>query len=288
MRQSLQGHDRGVREVLRQIIGVYSSHPSGPLSLLARVPTLSPQEFVDLEKNRLVLRVPAMRLSVHILPADTAGTVFSATVPAASDPIWEKRYSQKGRKIPPESYESWRSGVAAATAQPLSAAQIKGAIGISDDVIKPLLNRLCFEGSLLRVGTGAVRSNQLRYVSTAAWAGDDFVRFQTPAADSLVVLPQWDSYTMGYAPDGRCRFAGADVQPRIYGSLGATGGNALGTVLVNGLALGSWTSRFAGNSLKVRLDLFEKLSDRLHSVMIERFTNIASFLQAKDLHIEGV
>jgi hypothetical protein len=205
----------------------------------------------------------------------------------------------------------------------------------------------------LRVGSDSLRSNQLRYVSAAVWAGDSFIRkednkavawlaaqylrafgparhkdfiwwsglnksqvrvalstidttdigedhliltedlaefelFGVATSDSLVVLPQWDSYTMGYAPDGRRRFVSADSQNRIYGSLGATGGNAMGTVLVNGLAHGAWTSRFATNTLKIRVDLFEPLTSVMHSKMVDSFESIARFLKAKNVIIENL
>lgn len=164
---------------------------------------------------------------------------------------------------------------------------------------------MAFEGSLLRIGAGSLRSNIISYVSTEAWAAEHFARvenntamtwlageylrafgpvrikdfqwwagisatqakmaipkndtasvgndylllahdrneyetFSLPSKDSLNILPQWDSYTMGYAPDGRERFVSPDMQHHIYGSLGATGGNALGTLLINGTAHGSW------------------------------------------------
>ncbi|UCF96617.1 MAG: winged helix DNA-binding domain-containing protein [Spirochaetaceae bacterium] len=349
--QNLNAHEKDVGPVLREIIGVYSSHPSGPLSLFARVPSLTAEEFLELEKQKRIYRIPAMRLSAYLLPRETAATVFSATIPPASDPVWEKRYTQKGRRVPPENYQHWRQEVLTASGSPRTAAEIRDAVGVPEDVIKPLLNRLAFEGVILRIGADSVRSNSLRYVSTAAWAGNSFARveeeqaaawlasqylrafgparlkdfqwwtglnkkqaetalsvndttdigddcliltkdlpgfegFTAPTGDSLALLPQWDSYTMGYAPDGRRRFVTPDMQQRIYGTLGATGGNALGTVLVNGLARGAWTSRFAGNTLKIRLDLFEKLGDRMHSAMIDRFNAVARFLGAKEAGFE--
>ncbi len=70
----------------------------------------------------------------------------------------------------------------------------------------------------------------------------DFESFKAPTQDSLDIFPQWDSYTMGCAPDGRERFVSSDMQGNIYGSIGATIRNALGVVLVNRMAHGSWGS----------------------------------------------
>ncbi len=52
---------------------------------------------------------------------------------------------------------------------------------------------------------------------------------------------------MGYVPDGRECFVSPDMQQQIFGKIGATGGNALGVLLVNGTDHGSWDSRFKGN-----------------------------------------
>lgn len=110
---------------------------------------------------------------------------------------------------------------------------------------------------------------------------NEYETFSLPSKDSLNILPQWDSYTMGYAPDGRGRFVSPDMQHHIYGSLGATGGNALGTLLINGTAQGSWKSRFAGNQMKVILNMFEKPSSRLNSAIAARFNEISLLLKAK-------
>jgi hypothetical protein len=56
------------------------------------------------------------------------------------------------------------------------------------------------------------------------------------------ILPKWDCYTMGYAPDGRGRFVHPDVQERVY----TPAGDGLGVVLVGGTAAGAWEARFSG------------------------------------------
>ncbi|HUV07133.1 MAG TPA: crosslink repair DNA glycosylase YcaQ family protein [Spirochaetia bacterium] len=350
-RQCLGKRGRNPEQVLRGIIGVYSSHPSAPLSLYARVESFSEQAFYLLDGKRLAFRIPAMRLSVYMIPADTARFVLAATVPPASDPTWEKRYSQKGRFLANEDYKRWKAAILERAGEPLTAKEIREATGIPDAAVKLVLNRMAFEGSLLRVGARNLRSNIISYVSTEAWAKNRFPRVENtkalqwlageylrvfgpvrikdfqwwagisagqakaalsahetvtvengallaaadlwefeslkkPAGDSLDILPQWDCYTMGYAPDGRERFVSADMQHNIYGSLGATGGNALGTVLVNGAAHGSWNSRFEGNRMKVSLNMFEKPSGKLRAAIVERFSELALWLKAKDIVLE--
>lgn len=350
-RQLLGKRGTDLNQVLKDIIGVYSSHPSAPLSLRARIRTFSEQAFYNLDKNKLAYRVPAMRFSAYMLSRENANLVFAATIPSASDPVWEKRYSQKGRVIPKENYSAWKKQVLKLTTKPLTAKEIKNASDIPDEKIKMVLNRMAFEGSLLRVGAKNLRSNIISYVSTKAWAKGNFIRvdnqnalgwlageylrafgpvrikdfqwwtgvtasrakaaistqktteidggylllskdinkfdkFKLQTKDSLDILPQWDSYTMGYAPDGRERFVSKDMQEKIYGSLGATTGNALGIVLVNGMAYASWSSQFKGTKMMVKLNMFEKTSGKLNTEITNQFNEIAVLLKAKSIVIE--
>jgi Winged helix DNA-binding domain len=59
---------------------------------------------------------------------------------------------------------------------------------------------------------------------------------------SVELLPRWDAYTMGHAPDGRHRFVHPDVQERVYTPMG-TGlpGDGNPVLLVDGEAVGVWT-----------------------------------------------
>ncbi|MCG8604603.1 winged helix DNA-binding domain-containing protein [bacterium] len=337
-----------IETVLRDVIGVYSSHPSGPLSLYARLDSFSEQMFYDLDEQRLAFRVPAMRLSAYFLPRETAPLVVAATFPPPSDPFWEKRYSQKNRNMPEHEFEVWKREILQFAREPVTAAKVKQATSVPDEITKIVLNRMAFEGHLLRVGAKSLRSNIISYVVTRVWAdepffqrdpqqaliwlageylrafgparvkdfqwwagvsltkakaaisavetvsiGDDYLlrsqdlnefdSFNPPLKDRIDLLPQWDCYTMGYAPDGRQRFVTPDMQDQIYGSLGATGGNALGTVLVNGLAYGSWQSRFKGTSMIVDLNLFESPSPRLLKDIETQFMQMVSLLGAKRL-----
>jgi hypothetical protein len=82
------------------------------------------------------------------------------------------------------------------------------------------------------------------------------------------VLPKWDSYTMGYAPDGRQRFIDDQYLPLAYtsvtGSPGATSGDGLPLVLRRGRTVGTWSHRFDGHKLNVTVCPFEgeRISDR--------------------------
>jgi hypothetical protein len=337
--------------VIKDILGVYSTHPSAPLSLYARVRSFNEQEFYRLDQEQLVLRVPAMRQTVYFLSKESSLLAFRATIPPASDPYWERRYSQKGREIPKENYQQWKEKVLTLAQQPLSAAEIQEAIGIPTDNIKTVLNRIAFEGLLLRVGANSLRSNNISYVATRVWApdhvadvdqdqalswlageylnafgpvrikdfqwwtgttagrakkaisnhptvviGNDYLILEKDLADfeslkitvdnRIDLLPRWDSYTMGYAPDGRERFVSPDMQHHLYGKIGATSGNALGTVLVNREAYGSWDFKFAGCKMKVTLNMFEKTSKKVNSEILTQLHEIGTLLKAKSMQID--
>ncbi len=345
-RQLLGKQGDSVAQVLRGIVGVYSAHPSAPLSLYARLNSFAEQTFYSLDDDKLALRVPAMRQSVYCLPPDTAHRIMAATVPPRADPSWQKRYGQKGRYISPEHYQGYIDTLLGLLATPMTATEIKKVVDIPAEMLKPVLNRMAFERYLVRVGAKSLRSNIISYVATEAWTGqpvepigadealtwlageylrafgpardkdfqwwtgvtatkakqavathqttaiaDDYLlltedvptfeSFTATLTDRLDILPQWDSYTMGYAPDGRARFVNSEMQSHIYGALGATGGNALGVVLVNGLAHGSWKHRFAGSQMKIALTMFETPTPALQQAIESQFDEIATLLQAK-------
>ena len=85
-RQCLGKQGRNLIQILQDIIGVYSAHPTAPLALRARVMSFSERNFCELDVGRLAFRVPAMRESVYMLPRENAHLVMSATIPPASDP----------------------------------------------------------------------------------------------------------------------------------------------------------------------------------------------------------
>ena len=347
-RQLLGKNGDNFEQVLNSIIGVYSNHPTASLSLFARTKTFDEQFFFDIDENKIAFRVPAMRQSVYWLPKEDASMIMDATLDAADSPNWAKRYSQSGRKIPPENFESWANSILETCTTPLTVKELKGKTEVPDDKLKFVLNRMAFERKLLRVGAKSLRSNIISYVSTKAWNGSNFASvdeqkaqvllakkylkafgparikdfqwwvgttltkaksafeqietvelegnllllkedqkafesFEIPTKNCIDILPQWDSYIMGYAPDGRERFVSKENQHHIYGNLGATGGNGLGTVLVNGKANGSWSSRFKGTKMEVSLNLFAKITQKERTSVMDQLQNIANLLKAKNI-----
>ena len=98
--------------------------------------------------------------------------------------------------------------------------------------------------------------------------------------DAVDLLPLWDAYTMGYAPDGRDRFVRSDHLDRAY-----TGGDGRGLVLRAGLAVAAWGLRFAGRRMEVRLDLFETPSARLRRAIDDGLGETAALLDATNVDI---
>lgn len=70
-------------------------------------------------------------------------------------------------------------------------------------------------------------------------------------ADAIDLLPKWDPYTMGHAPEGRRRLVEDEKLCRAYttgqAGYGATAGDGLPPVLRGGRAVATWLQRLAGN-----------------------------------------
>lgn len=80
--------------------------------------------------------------------------------------------------------------------------------------------------------------------------------------DAVALLPKWDAYTMGYAPDGRRRFVADEHLPLAYskaktGGAGATSGDGNPLVLRGGRAVAAWSHRFSGDRMTVEVTRFE-------------------------------
>jgi len=88
----------------------------------------------------------------------------------------------------------------------------------------------------------------------------EFDRVERVDTDRIDVLPKWDSYIMGYAPDGRQRFIEDRYLKLAYtsvaGSPGATAGDGLPLVLRGGQAVASWSHRLTGNQLVISVRPF--------------------------------
>ena len=324
-------------------MGVYSSHPSAPLSLRARARSFGAETFRRLDADRRALRLPAMRGSIHLIPRASAHLAFRAVPEPPSGLRQRLRYAG----IPEERYASLREAVLAAATEPITARELGRGLrertGYGGSPT-PVLAGMAREGVLLRVGAEGLGSNALRYVATRSWLGGDlphadadgalawlageylrafgparpedfrwwagvpkgravaaleavetvepeagyllraedreaFEAAEAPDPGAVDLLPKWDCYTMGYAPDGRGRLVHPEVQDRVY----TPAGDGLGVVLVGGRAGGAWEVRFSGRVMRVRLGMFEQPGARLKRAIEDGFGEISALLGARDL-----
>lgn len=109
-----------------------------------------------------------------------------------------------------------------------------------------------------------------------------FSRIKPLASDVIDVLPKWDCYEMGYAPDGRGRFVTRDTQARLYD----LAGDGVGAILLNGLAVGAWDLRGIKDSLEVNIDWFEKPTARLKQGVVAEMEAIGAYLESRGVRIK--
>ena len=343
-RQCLGRAAHDVEEALRAVVGVYSVHPTAPLTLAARAHYPTAAGFAGayrrLDSDRTALRIPAMRMSLFLVPRRSAARLFTATRRSA----WVVRTRAASIGLSPADYERLAELVVTQARVPLPQTAFEAATGLRGASLGRLLRTLRVEGRLLALGGDHLRTGDLRYVATVVWApegldagqradalawlaGEYLAAFgparvedfswwcgvsrrdaaaaldsqatvsvgeglllrslDEPAFDgaarlsgALALLPQWDAYTMGYAPDGRARFADPHLQDRLYTtagdrSPGATSGDALPAVLVDGQAVGTWTLTVKDGP---GFELFDRPGPVLRRRLEERLGELASLL----------
>lgn len=98
-----------------------------------------------------------------------------------------------------------------------------------------------------------------------------------PLTDQVDLLPKWDSYTMGLAPDGRARFVHPDVQGRVYstGGGGTLHGDGFPVVLVDGQAVGLWRLTLKDGA---SIELFDSVGTRTRERIDERLAEHVALL----------
>jgi hypothetical protein len=336
--------------LLRELVGVYSAHPSGPLTMLARLEGLDQAQFQRLENEKLAVRVPGMRGSVFLTAAEDAPLVFGARPESPAD----KRRRLAGAGVTEEDYAALVPRALEVMSRPMKTGAINAALGLTGQQWIAV-RQMARDGLVVRVGIGSgLRSDALGWVSTAAWLGEPLRQVAQEAALSwlaeryfalfgparesdfgwwagvsrglaaravagldlvtvgdglllprellggwekaepldpsrLDVIPKWDLYTMGLAPDGRARFLEEADRPLAY--VGAPGYNGLGLpgdglplVLLGGLAVGRWEHRFEGQRMVVSAHPFsgKQIPMDSFSGAIER---VAAFLNARGVDL---
>jgi hypothetical protein len=89
-----------------------------------------------------------------------------------------------------------------------------------------------------------------------------------PVKGAVDLLPKWDCLQMGYAPDGRDRFAHPDVVERCYDFRG----DGRPVILVDGEAAGTWEG--------FEVELFEPAGPKIRKAIDERLDAVKAFLDS--------
>jgi hypothetical protein len=189
-RQRLHRPRGPAEEALRDVVAVYSSHPSGPLTLLARVASLAAPDFRRLDTERLAMRVPAMRRSIFLAPQDTAPRLFAAS---SRGPALQASY-MRGLGIDETEYAGLADQLVAVCDEPRAASELSAHIGVKGEGLRVVVSAVCREGRLVRVADGdSLRGNRLRYVrprepltaggqtQARAWLAGEYLRAFGPA-----------------------------------------------------------------------------------------------------------
>ncbi len=345
-RQRLDRSSAGVVDCLRSVIGVYSSNPTGPLSLLARVPRLMKGAAVEgVVGTKRAVRVPAMRHSVFLLPVETAHLAYWA---ALTKPFRGHHGVLSRSGVSDKQYEGLRSQILDVATTPMSAAEIQARLTRKPAALGHVLQAMCGEGVMLRIQSTSIRSNDLTYCSTEAWlgaplqkvdphealiwlAGDylsgygpvsaadfawwtgadaraaatalaahdpvdvgggqflharDVRAFEgtRPVTGRVSLLPKWDCYTMGYATEGRARFA----HPSLLGLIYEKSGDAMPMVLVEGEVNGTWSHRLTGDRISLTISMFDAPGPRLAAALESEIELVAGFLEAARMKVSHV
>ena len=303
---------------LRDVVAVYSAHPMAPLALAARTRAFDADAFAALEARKRAVRVVGMRGSGFLVPADLVDNIVAATRRTLGAGQLRARGLDEG------TYAALKPRILKALRKPVTPSELRDALGAAAGDQAPYfaMRLMAREGLVVRVGTGRIRTDDLRWVATEAhlgkpigdadeadalrwlartyldrygpariedfawWAGVPVRRAreaieavdaaevsaghlvpssaraaweaQEPLdSDAIDVLPKWDPYTMGFAPDGRdrqvdrkhLRFAYTTGETRV----GATSGDGLPLVLRGGRAVATWSHRLSGRRMPVEV-----------------------------------
>jgi hypothetical protein len=151
---------------LRDVIAVYSSHPTAPLSLLNRSKSFDAGRLREMEQRREVLRIPAMRQSIFLVPTETAPRIFAATRLPMEKHARRLRYTG----LDWDKYARLKQRVLEHTQEPITASALRKALPTEESLIMGV-RVMASEGLVLRLGT-SLRADNVRYVATEAWLGD--------------------------------------------------------------------------------------------------------------------
>ena len=119
---------------MQSVIGVSSHNPSGPLSLLARVPRLLKGAAVEgVISTKRAARIPAMRQKVFMVPMETAPAILAAT---RNETPYRSALRRVG--IDEEDYKNLRREVLLAAGFPKTIDEIREALRSPPEDLAPV------------------------------------------------------------------------------------------------------------------------------------------------------
>lgn len=163
-RQWLEAGAETLTDALRHTIGVYSSHPSAPLSLWARTKPFSADAFRALEREQAAVRIPAWRGSIFLMAAQDARLAMAFHEPVKMGAAWYKYMGMSEAEV-----LVLQEQVIAAATHPMLPKALRAATGVQEEKIASIARHAAYAGHILRIGSESLRANALKYVSTAAW-----------------------------------------------------------------------------------------------------------------------
>ncbi|CAN5538044.1 winged helix DNA-binding domain-containing protein [soil metagenome] len=130
-------------------------------------------------------------------------------------------------------------------------------------------------------------------------AGDDlllpvalepaYVKTRELDAGSIAIIPKWDCYTMGFAPDGRRRIVDdlhlAQAYTTTETRIGATTGDGHPLILRGGRAVARWSHRFSGKTMSVEVTAFQGESV-IREHVEELFQETAILMKCENLKLD--
>ena len=119
-----------------------------------------------------------MRGSAFLVPADTADLLLAASWRSLSPSYLAAR----GLDAP--TYARLRPRILSAILEPLTPTQLRSALGVArdDQLAYFAMRAMAREGLVIRIGTGQMRTDDLRWVATEAWLGRPFDDFDPDEA----------------------------------------------------------------------------------------------------------
>lgn len=165
-RQRLDGSAPDALSAVEAAVAVYAANPGGPLSILARAPSVSAADVLALERDGRIVRGRAMRTSAFVMPAGVAPLVAEAT----ARPLERFAWMLTAARVTPHELEAARDAIVRAAVEPRTARELREAAGLDHADVGRFVSYLVLRGDLVALGAPSVTSNAGRYQARDAWA----------------------------------------------------------------------------------------------------------------------